>query len=693
MCSILGIPAEREPLDPRVREIAVTDNYCIEAVDYVSETGSRVTASLYLPVERDAPVPAIVVACGHGGSKSCFYAQYAGQLYASLGFACLIPDTIGEEEREATGRMGARGHDVYHFGSTTPEFAATRLKRLVVGKIVLDLIRGIDYLESRSDIDPGRIGIVGYSLGGTTAGCVATIDERVRAAVICGWIFSPRFAEEGKWCSRMPYTAFARIMGFDEMTALLAPHCASLFMVGAKDNIIDKDGDGANTVRELETILPAARRILADVGIEGNIDSEIVSGAGHRPFFLSHRAVDFLLENLMHDTMRRPVPQGTVGFGEWVDSQGASIEPLYNTERNERGLDAVDIGAVLRMPEALACNPGVAFPAPEYTMSGWVGTVVRNNFPEDHARLLQPQDWERDSDGPVVSLGEPEDFDDTHVFAPLVAFENGRWSLWYCGSRGAVAERIFRLGLAVSDDGVTFKKTDDSPVYEFGDGKRSVLTPILLRSPDGAVLRENGSLRMWFAAADLTVPGGLHTLHETSSDDGVTWSSPSEAQLDNVYAPTIIREGDTYRMWYTDVSAESWVIRHAFSRDGKRWTVSPKPAVAIDQAWEKDRLFYPTVLKKDGFYIMWYGSYWTERDQTTAIGSAVSADGLLWDKNPSNPVMRPDPSRPWESHYTTSQSVMCLPDGSWRIWYATRKAPPFVNKYYAIGTARRGKMK
>ena len=52
-----------------------------------------------------------------------------------------------------------------------------------------------------------------------------------------------------------------------------------------------------------------------------------------------------------------------------------------------------------------------------------------------------------------------------------------------------------------------------------------------------------------------------------------------------------------------------------------------------------------------------------------------------------NPVLRPDPERPWESHYVTSHSVMRMDDGSFRIWYASRRKPPFLNKYFAINTA------
>jgi predicted GH43/DUF377 family glycosyl hydrolase len=192
---------------------------------------------------------------------------------------------------------------------------------------------------------------------------------------------------------------------------------------------------------------------------------------------------------------------------------------------------------------------------------------------------------------------------------------------------------------------------------------------------------------MWFSATDFQ-PGSPHQLHEATSEDGVTWSAPSPPQLDDVYAPTVIKEGSTYRMWFVDVGQDPWIIRHATSQDGASWDATPEPVVGLDQAWERQGLFYPTVLKIDGVYLMWYGSYWSGRRDTTALGFAVSHDGLRWHKHPDNPVFRPDPQRPWESHYTTSQSVRRLPDGSFRMWYATRMKPPFRHKYFAICAAK-----
>ena len=257
-----------------------------------------------------------------------------------------------------------------------------------------------------------------------------------------------------------------------------------------------------------------------------------------------------------------------------------------------------------------------------------------------------PQLWRRDSDTPAISLGHSGAFDDKHLFAPCVAYENKRFVLWYSGSRATVAKRVFNLGMATSTDGINFTKHPNNPVFTLGDDNRSILTPTILRSP------------------------------------------PGEALLDNVYAPTIIKEEGRYMMWYIDVASDPWYVRYAESGDGTIWEAFEGPVLQLDQDWEAGRLFYPTVVKCDGRYLMWYGSYFGPEKQRTALGFAISGEGREWVKHPENPVFEPEPAHEWESHYTTSQSVLRLPDSSWRIWYASRTMPPFTHKYFAIGTAR-----
>lgn len=317
--------------------------------------------------------------------------------------------------------------------------------------------------------------------------------------------------------------------------------------------------------------------------------------------------------------------------------------------------------------------------------------IARGEAPEKLQPWMTAQAWERDTPGPIVSLGAVGEFDDTHIFAPCVALLDDKFQLWYCGSGGAVAERVFRVGLATSSDGKRFERHSKNPVMDFGDGKHSIMTPTLLRQTDGNPIREGGNLRIWFSSTDFldqSEKKGFHTLHQSTSDDGIHWSAPSPAQLDNVYAPTIIKDGDNYRLWYTDVGSNPWQFRHASSPDGHRWTVDPNPVVMLDQSWENRNLFYPTVVKVDDVYLLWYGSYLANNSDKTALGCAASLDGLKWYKNPHNPILRPDPDREWESNYTTSQSLIRNADGSWRIWYASRKKPPFINKYFALNTAR-----
>lgn len=300
---------------------------------------------------------------------------------------------------------------------------------------------------------------------------------------------------------------------------------------------------------------------------------------------------------------------------------------------------------------------------------------------------MQPQNWQRDGEGPCIALGEAGAFDDMHVHAPCVAYENGVYRMWYCGARGEVKNRVFRMGLATSRDGIHFDRHPASPVFEFGEGTRSILTPTLLHDGHGGTIREGGRLRLWFSSADFPAGAQRHTLHVTTSEDGLSWASPSDPQLENAYSPTVIKDGNLYKLWYSDVSTDPWCLRYAHSRDGCRWKVHPEPVIVLDQPYEYSRLFYPCVRKDGDLYLMWYGAYQPPNTKRTALNFATSRDGIAWEKNPHNPVFGPDPSREWESNFTTSQSLMEFADGSWRVWYASRTKSPFVHKYYAIGTA------
>jgi len=163
----------------------------------------------------------------------------------------------------------------------------------------------------------------------------------------------------------------------------------------------------------------------------------------------------------------------------------------------------------------------------------------------------------------------------------------------------------------------------------------------------------------------LGVEGTFDDMHLFASCDGIEWDPPSDSQLEHVYAPTLIKEDDCYKLRYTYVRALPWSIRYAQSADGGDWQVAPDPVLKLDQSWENDRPVYPTVVSIDGEYWMWYGSYsqYGGEEMKTATGCAYNTDGLSWQKDPDNPVFGPDPSRPGNrttrpaNRYCASQMV------------------------------------
>lgn len=319
-------------------------------------------------------------------------------------------------------------------------------------------------------------------------------------------------------------------------------------------------------------------------------------------------------------------------------------------------------------------------------------------------RWLKLQEWRRGSETPALSLGEKGRFDDQHIFAPHVIQMDGEFWMYYSGSQRCVDagtykgvakdpkqpeksdQRLFKLGLARSKDGVHFERHSPEPVFSFGDDIHSIVTAAILKNPDGSVCRENGKLRMYFAAVDFPNGKYKHYLYETTSADGLSWARPTLV-MENAYAPCVIKDGDKYRMWYTWIDKHPWHTNHAESTDGTHWTISEKPCIVMDQKWEVKDQVYPMIIRADGVWVMLYGCYWSD-DKHTALGFAVSQDGLTWTKHPDNPVFRPEPKHDWESNFTTSHTLLRLPDGSFRLWYAGRRQPPWSNLYFAIGTAR-----
>lgn len=180
--AIGGLP-ERTPLNPQVTGVVSRDGYRVEKVLFESQSKHYVSALLFLPDadKYTPPYPGVLVPCGHSSNGKAHDAyQTMGALLALNGMAGLVFDPIDQGERS-------------QMPSKLPRLAGTRAHTMLgVGSILLgrntarfeiwDGMRAIDYLQSRPEVDPKRIGCTGNSGGGTQTSYLMSLDERIVAA-------------------------------------------------------------------------------------------------------------------------------------------------------------------------------------------------------------------------------------------------------------------------------------------------------------------------------------------------------------------------------------------------------------------------------------------------------------------------------------------------------------------------------
>jgi cephalosporin-C deacetylase-like acetyl esterase len=180
-----GLPAKM-PLNARSLGATQAKGFRIEKVIFDSQPGFPVTALLYLPDAKPGAAtkfPAIVVAPGHGPQgKSSDYAF--SSVFAMNGFAVLDYDPIGQGERLQYPDPAKPGASL----ATRPtgEHGEAGLQPTLIGDALAryftwDGIRAVDYLQSRPEIDPERIGAFGCSGGGAMTALLGALDSRIKA--------------------------------------------------------------------------------------------------------------------------------------------------------------------------------------------------------------------------------------------------------------------------------------------------------------------------------------------------------------------------------------------------------------------------------------------------------------------------------------------------------------------------------
>jgi hypothetical protein len=264
---------ERTPLAARRTGVVERDDYTIEKYLLQSQPGFYVPVNLYIPRGLDRPAPAVLNPHGHfpGGKAGGPYPPFhpIGSVQprlislARLGFVVLALDGIGWGERARIRQ------DCGHW-TLSPILTGG----CVMGMQVWDNIRALDFLLSREEVDPSRIGITGASGGGTQTLFTAAVDERLRAVVpVCfgtnyrHW-FDREWGLSGGVCLCLWVPGLAGLAEFADLCALLAPR-DTLFLCTSRDGCLTEG---------IERILPDVRRVFDLMGAGDRLRMTVVPG-------------------------------------------------------------------------------------------------------------------------------------------------------------------------------------------------------------------------------------------------------------------------------------------------------------------------------------------------------------------------------------------------------------------------------
>src|SRR5881628_1411813 len=178
-----GLPNYAGPLNARVTGQIQADGYVIEKVIYESLPGYYVTANLYRP-SRPGRYPAVLLQAGHTQEGKAEPQLLAANL-ALKGFVSLAFDPAGQGEREQTYDPQLKAPAA---GWSVNEHIHAGAQASLVGEglaryYIWDAKRSIDYLVSRPEVDPERLGAAGCSGGGALTTFIGALDPRLKVVI------------------------------------------------------------------------------------------------------------------------------------------------------------------------------------------------------------------------------------------------------------------------------------------------------------------------------------------------------------------------------------------------------------------------------------------------------------------------------------------------------------------------------
>jgi len=193
------------------------------------------------------------------------------------------------------------------------------------------------------------------------------------------------------------------------------------------------------------------------------------------------------------------------------------------------------------------------------------------------------------------------------------------------------------------------------------------------------VIKDNNVYKMWYSKKVRE----LYRIFYATSDDGILWKLKDEAldlkSMDGGlhhtnYNPSVIKDDDIYKMWFTYNNYKNDIIRYAHSTNGIDWTVG---GVVVDLGNDTDKVHVnsPCVIKDGDTYKMWYTGHDGINERAHY---ATSSDGITWDKHGVVKLSQLDDNE----NYEHMEPTTVIKDGdTYKMWYNYFKDDNWYTSY------------
>jgi dienelactone hydrolase len=273
------------PAVPKVTTLSREDrgDFVVEKFSFDNGVGATVPGYLLLPKAGTGKAPGILFCHWHGGEyeigkEELFQNRHTpeapGPALARRGFVVLGVDAYCFGERNGKGPGGPE--EKGSAGEMTASKFNLWVGRTLWGMILRDDLMALDYLASRPEVDAGRLGVTGISMGATRSWWLMALDKRIKSgvAVACLTRYQNLIQHEQLKAHGIYYFVPNLLNHFDTeaIVSLIAPRPV-LFQTG--------DQDGGSPVDGVHAIESAVRPVYGLYGAEKKFESIVYPGLGH----------------------------------------------------------------------------------------------------------------------------------------------------------------------------------------------------------------------------------------------------------------------------------------------------------------------------------------------------------------------------------------------------------------------------